>query len=59
MAEQEHERIHEEAEREAEDLERRNKELGEHVEQTRQDWKSKKQDESVPGAKSAEDETDE
>ena len=46
----EHERIHEQAEREADDLERRNEELGEHVRETRQDWESKKSDESVPGA---------
>jgi hypothetical protein len=50
MAEQEHERIHEEAEREADDLERRNKELGEHVDEVRQDWESKKSDEGTPGA---------
>ena len=46
----EHERIHEEAEREADDLERRTEELGEHVEKTRLDWESKKGDASVPGA---------
>jgi len=56
---EEHERIHEEAEREADDLERRNEELGEHVDKARQDWESKKSDEAVPGAKSEEDETDE
>jgi hypothetical protein len=46
----EHEQIHEQAEREADDLERRTKELGEHVKQTRDDWESKKSDVSVPGA---------
>jgi hypothetical protein len=50
MTEQEHERIHEEAEREADDLERRNEELGEHAQQARQDWDSKKSDTTVPGA---------
>jgi hypothetical protein len=54
---EEHERIHEEAEREADDLERRNEELGEHVDKVRQDWESKKSDVSVPGA--VEDDEDE
>ena len=41
----EHERIHEEAEREADDLEHRTEELGEHVKKARDDWESKKSDE--------------
>ncbi len=56
MSEHEHEQIHERAEREAEDLERRNEELGEHVDQVRQDWESKKGDEQVPGAVAGEEE---
>jgi hypothetical protein len=55
----EHERIHEEAEREADDLEHRTEELGKHVDETRQDWESKKSDESIPGAKPDEDEESE
>jgi hypothetical protein len=58
MSETEHERIHEQAEREAGDLERRNEELGEHVDRARQDWESKKSDVSVPGAQPEEDEDD-
>jgi hypothetical protein len=46
----ERERVHEEAERQAEDLERRTQELGEEIGRTRQDWESKKADEKVPGA---------
>ena len=55
----EHERIHEEAEREADDLEQRTEKLGEHVKETRDDWESKKSDVSVPGAKPDEDEESE
>jgi hypothetical protein len=51
MTEPEHERIHEQAEHEADDLQRRNEELGERVQKTRDDWESKKHDESVPGAR--------
>jgi hypothetical protein len=47
----EHEQLHERAEREADDLERRSEELGERIDRTRQDWESKKSDESVPGAR--------
>lgn len=50
MTESEHERVHKEAEREADDLERRNEKLGERIQKTRQDWESKKGDEGVPGA---------
>ncbi len=46
----EHERIHERAERQADDLERRGDELGDQIRDTRQDWESKKGDEKVPGA---------
>jgi chromosome segregation ATPase len=46
----EHERIHERAERQADDLERRNEKLEDEIQQTRQDWESKKHDEQVPGA---------
>ena len=48
-----------EAEREADDLEHRTEELGEHVKKARDDWESKKSDESVPGAKPDEDEQSE
>jgi hypothetical protein len=47
----EHEELHERAEHEADDLERRNQKLGEDIQSTRQDWESKKSDESVPGAR--------
>jgi hypothetical protein len=47
---EEHEQLHEQAERDADDLKRRNEELGEQVEHARQDWESKKSDVSVPGA---------
>jgi hypothetical protein len=50
MSDAEHERIHEQAEREADDLERRNKQLDEHIKETRQDWEAKKSDEAIPGA---------
>ncbi|HKN95280.1 MAG TPA: hypothetical protein VJU60_13175 [Thermoleophilaceae bacterium] len=53
----EHERIHEDAEREADDLERRNEQLGERIDKTRQDWESKKADEQVPGAVAGEEES--
>ena len=46
----EHEKAHERAEREADDLARRTEELGEHIERTRHDWDSKKSDPTVPGA---------
>jgi hypothetical protein len=46
----EYEEIHERAEREADDMERRKEQLGKHVEETKQDWEAKKSDESVPGA---------
>jgi hypothetical protein len=54
----EHQRIHERAEREADDLQRRNEELGEHIDDARQDWETKKGDESVPGAQPDEEEHD-
>jgi chromosome segregation ATPase len=46
----EHERIHEDAERQADDLERRGEELDEEIRETRQEWESKKGDVQVPGA---------
>lgn len=46
----EHERIHERAERQADDLERRGEKLEDEIQETRQDWESKKGDEKVPGA---------
>jgi hypothetical protein len=54
----EHERIHEEAERQADDLEQRTEKLGKHVKETRDDWESKKSDVSVPGAKPDDEEDD-
>lgn len=46
----EHERLHDRAEREADDLERRGEELGEDIDRARQNWESKKADPAVPGA---------
>jgi hypothetical protein len=46
----EHDRLHERAQREADDLEQRGEKLGEEIDRTRQDWESKKGDQSVPGA---------
>jgi hypothetical protein len=37
-------------EHEADDLQRRNDEVRDHIETTRQDWQSKRGDSSVPGA---------
>jgi hypothetical protein len=46
----EHDRLHERAQREADDLERRGEKLDEEIDRTRQDWESKKSDQGVPGA---------
>jgi hypothetical protein len=46
----EYEELHDRAQREADDLERRGEQLREEIEATRGDWESKKHDESVPGA---------
>jgi hypothetical protein len=43
-------------EEQADDLERKNEELGKHIKETREDWESKKGAESVPGAQPDEDE---
>jgi hypothetical protein len=43
-------------EEQADDLERQNEQLAEHVKKARDDWESKKSDESVPGAPPDEDE---
>ncbi|HEY2600980.1 MAG TPA: hypothetical protein VGI67_05440 [Thermoleophilaceae bacterium] len=51
------EREHDPLDEQVEDLERRNEQLGEHIEEVRKDWETKKSDESVPGA--VEDEDDE
>ena len=51
MTEHEHEQIHEQHEREADDLEREGQRLKEHIKEARDDWESKKTDDSVPGAK--------
>jgi len=51
MTEHEHEQIHEQHEREADDLERESEKLEEHIKEARDDWESKKSDDSVPGAK--------
>ena len=50
MSEQEHDRIYEEHEHEADDLERQGEKLDEEIKEVRQYWESKKSDESVPGA---------
>jgi chromosome segregation ATPase len=46
-------------EEEADDLERRNEQLGERIDEVRKDWESKQHDESVPGAVEDEDEPSE
>jgi hypothetical protein len=46
----EHDKLHDRAQREADDLERRGDQMDEQIERARQDWESKKADESVPGA---------
>jgi hypothetical protein len=45
-----------EAERELEDMERRSRRVGEHIEEAREDWAAKQADGTVPGAVPAEDE---
>jgi hypothetical protein len=42
-------------EREADDLQRRSEDVGEHIETTRQEWQRKRSDASVPGAVPPED----
>ena len=37
-------------EHEVEDLEERSERVGEHIEETREDWESKEEDPAVPGA---------
>jgi hypothetical protein len=39
----------------AEELERRNEQLGRHAEETREEWERKRADDSVPGAPPRED----
>jgi hypothetical protein len=50
MTEHEHEQIHEQHEREADDLEREGQRLKEHIKEARDDWEAKKNDDSVPTA---------
>ena len=47
-----------EGQREADKLEGRSKELGQDIEDVDQDWKQKRADEAVPGAKTPHDEDD-
>ena len=56
MTEHEHEQIHEQHEREADDLEHEGQKLKQHIKEARDDWEAKKNDPSVPGARPAEDE---
>jgi hypothetical protein len=51
----EHDEVYERAQREADELEEQKDRLGEHIDETRKDWESKKSDESVPGAKPEDD----
>jgi hypothetical protein len=41
---------HEEPEREADDMERRSKQVGEDIDAAREDWENKQRDDHVPGA---------
>ncbi len=50
MAAEEHERLADELAREAEKLEDHSAELGDEIDRVRQDWRSKQNDPSVPGA---------
>ncbi len=44
------EKVADRFEREADDLQRRSEQVGEHIETTRQEWQRKRGDASVPGA---------
>jgi hypothetical protein len=50
VSERDVERIHEQGEREADDMERRGEALDEEKEKARADWDAKKSDGTVPGA---------
>ena len=52
----EHDRLHEELQADADDLEERTGEVGERIDDTRQEWEAKKRDSSVPGAQPDDDE---
>jgi hypothetical protein len=45
-----------ELEADAQDLEERGEQVGEHIEDARSDWERKKQDDAVPGAQPDDDE---
>ena len=46
----EHEEKADEMEHDAEDMEEQSERVGDHIDDTRRDWESKEQDQSVPGA---------
>jgi hypothetical protein len=45
-----HDQIADDAEGEADDLEARGEEVSEHIEETKKEWESNRQDDAVPGA---------
>jgi hypothetical protein len=49
--ERDFEELHDAAEREAEDMQRRGEQVDERIEKARADWEAKKADESIPGAR--------
>jgi hypothetical protein len=54
---EDHESLADQLDKEADQLERRSEELGDEVDQARQDWQGKRADQGVPGAVPPEDET--
>jgi hypothetical protein len=48
--------LHAELEADAQDLEKRGEQVGEHIKDARADWERKKQDDAVPGAQPDDDE---
>jgi len=47
---EEHDRLADELDEEADKLQRQNAELGEEIKQARSDWETKRRDPAVPGA---------
>ena len=54
----EHEEKADRLERELDDLEERSERVEDHIEETREDWESKEEDPSIPGAQPDEGEED-
>jgi hypothetical protein len=50
MSEQDHERLADQLEREAKDLQKHSDEIAQRAADVRQDWERKRADQSVPGA---------